>query len=1146
MDPHALLERARLLAERGRGIVEPNPLVGAIAFANGEIVGEGWHARYGGPHAEEVALEQCLVRGIEPDTLVVTLEPCSSVGSGKRRPPCTELIEAAGIRRVIVGMLDPDPRHRGGGLDVLRRAGIDVLGPFPSKALEELLTRFLRALSLERPWVLGKWAMTLDGKTATHSGSSRWISGDEALDWAHELRATADAVLVGIGTALTDDPELTVRRVVGRDPLRVVLDAEADLAPGCRLLTTKDRSKVVVFVGKEADEERRRRLEATGALVIRLDYGAPSATGRRRVDLDRALAILRTEFGVRRLLVEGGGETLARFFERGAVDEVATCIAPKIVGGRTAPTPLGGVGIAEMGDARVLDDVRMDVLGSCVRLHGFVRQLALVIFLLATFFVAGCGSTETHANEQLGIGAKFATVVPAESMASLRRAEVLIDRGDSAGALAILDPIVQEFPLFVAAARARQILLRARGRAGLLWGEVEALEQLHGGRPEPHYLATRLICNLRERSEVIVRGLERWPTSWWACYSEAWRRSSDRGSSDEDDESASLRLAEVAAEAEWPHGAELAMQLHSSTKKWREASALFEGLAERFPEDASLALAQYRAGKSWWEFADVGLRGAPESLLAGDVLRRVLSNGVERRALCELLRSEPHLIARFVRHGNAAVLVNSCELEGATDIVRAVQDEAVAQGRHHDLERVSSWYFGLTRSRMHDAVLRGDLETAIALYETTLPQLALVDETNRMAGRTRTLLAGPYRGIRTCPEDARTARGALRALLDCGWIDECIVLGRLWSRSHPELAELADEARRVRDFSLAVVERLTSWRENVRLEECIDAVREASRQILGEDIVGEPRVLSFPFIGGRIVDPFGPGLPRFFDRYGQHFILGTLDEPTRRPAVGFGVKVFERRLPVRPGLQVPGRSVEIVLEHWRYASSLGLGFSEPAGIALWNHYVLDLRKWDEWVDDLVRMGEVLERDGLALLDDAIPTADALSLGRPAQVHWKLFASWMRDHGHDRKRIETEVLTLLRLHEHAHLVDAQRFLPAMRNPGGSFRLLAQAGFQTQLVMADLEGRAEVAALARGADPRLTLGHMTSFLGEAYKEGDSPHRIGFARMLRRLVALWAADGAPGARDPEHNLMAQLHLLDPGKAVAYARTVLGEVGF
>ena len=185
MDWDRLLDRAADLADRGRGEVEPNPRVGALAILDGKVVGEGWHQYWGGPHAEEKAIGAARDAGHEVDTVVVTLEPCSSAGPDKKRPSCTNLLTEVGVRRVCVGCLDPDPRHQGRGLDLLREAGIQVDGPRPTDRLDRLLVRFRRWLSSPRPWVLAKWAMTLDGKTATHTRHARWISGEAALVRAH-------------------------------------------------------------------------------------------------------------------------------------------------------------------------------------------------------------------------------------------------------------------------------------------------------------------------------------------------------------------------------------------------------------------------------------------------------------------------------------------------------------------------------------------------------------------------------------------------------------------------------------------------------------------------------------------------------------------------------------------------------------------------------------------------------------------------------------------------------------------------------------------------------------------------------------------------------------------------------------------------
>jgi len=359
---------AAALARRGQGFVEPNPLVGALALHGDEIVGRGWHARFGGPHAEEAALLDARAQGREVDALVVTLEPCSTAQNGteKRRPACTDLIREAGLRRIYVGMLDPDPRHAGAGLRILRDAGIQVEGPERGPALEGLLSRFEQALRLDRPWVQAKWAMTLDGKTASRTGSSRWISGDVALRHAHELRAAADAVMVGMGTVLADDPSLDVRHCEGQDPIALVIDPRGEIPLSSHLVQRARESQVWLLVSSNCPPDRIQALEQRGVEVI-----AGSAEGDA-VDLAHALRILRQR-GVRRLLVEGGGKLVGRLFDEELLDQCEAILAPKLIGGAEAPGPMAGRGLAEMEAAIPLEDVYTRGLGDCLLLGGYPR-----------------------------------------------------------------------------------------------------------------------------------------------------------------------------------------------------------------------------------------------------------------------------------------------------------------------------------------------------------------------------------------------------------------------------------------------------------------------------------------------------------------------------------------------------------------------------------------------------------------------------------------------------------------------------------------------------------------------------------------------------------------------------------------------------
>lgn len=370
MNLEAWMQEAIGLAQRGRGQVEPNPRVGCLLLQDGEIVARGFHEFFGGRHAEAMALEEAARAGRRPDTAVVTLEPCSTEKgvNGKQTPPCAQALVAAGVRRVVIGNIDPDPRHRRKGIELLEAAGVEVLDGVCASACDALHEPLRKALRLDRPWTLCKWAMTLDGKTAAPTGEARWISGPEARRRTHELRARCCGVMVGFRTAQIDDPELTVRHVEGKQPVRIVVDPLGEIDDDSNLVRTAHKAPTWLLASEDVDPRRTGVLRDLGVEVIQI----PTAEGPRRLHLGRAFRELRRR-GLRRLLVEGGGGLVAQMFAWHCVDQVLAFVAPKIIGGQGAPTPVGGEGRPFMAEAWRLREVAHETCGEDLAISGFVE-----------------------------------------------------------------------------------------------------------------------------------------------------------------------------------------------------------------------------------------------------------------------------------------------------------------------------------------------------------------------------------------------------------------------------------------------------------------------------------------------------------------------------------------------------------------------------------------------------------------------------------------------------------------------------------------------------------------------------------------------------------------------------------------------------
>ena len=362
--PNTFMRHALELARAAVGSTSPNPPVGAVVVKDGRIVGEGHTQPAGEEHAEIVALDQAgeLARG---STLYVTLEPCSHQG---RTPPCIDAIISAGVSEVHASVVDPNPKVSGRGLEQLRRAGILVTLGEGREDAEELIAPHAKFITTGTPLVTAKFAMSLDGKIATRTGDSKWITSEESRRYVHTLRAQSDAIMAGIGTVLADDPQLTARDADGtplpRQPLRVIADSRGRLPPDAMLL--KQPGRTLVFVSDGA------AMQQSGLESSRAEWiAAPGHDGR--VDLQAVLS----ELGRRQitsLFVEGGGTLLGSLFDEGLVDRVIGFVAPMIVGGDNATSPVSGSGVERITDAMRLNGVRIERFGDDVAIMGNVQR----------------------------------------------------------------------------------------------------------------------------------------------------------------------------------------------------------------------------------------------------------------------------------------------------------------------------------------------------------------------------------------------------------------------------------------------------------------------------------------------------------------------------------------------------------------------------------------------------------------------------------------------------------------------------------------------------------------------------------------------------------------------------------------------------
>lgn len=351
------------LAKKGKGWTAPNPLVGAVIVKAGRIIGQGYHEKYGQPHAEVNAIASAK-EDVSGATLYVTLEPCSHFG---KTPPCSDLLIDKKIKRVVVGTLDPNPLVAGKGIERLRKNGIEVVSGLLEEESQRLNEIFIKYIVTKEPFVVMKNAMSLDGKIATVTGESQWISGEKARKQVHFLRHELSGIMVGVETVIKDDPQLTARIPNSNNPIRIVVDSQLRIPIGSTILTDQDKAKTIIATTKRADREKLATLKQMGIEVIM----TKEKSGRVNLrELMRTLGAM----GIDSILLEGGATLNFSALEENIVDKIQTYVAPKIIGGKNAKTAVEGAGILSLKNAFQINRLTAVMVGEDLFLEGYMDK----------------------------------------------------------------------------------------------------------------------------------------------------------------------------------------------------------------------------------------------------------------------------------------------------------------------------------------------------------------------------------------------------------------------------------------------------------------------------------------------------------------------------------------------------------------------------------------------------------------------------------------------------------------------------------------------------------------------------------------------------------------------------------------------------
>lgn len=363
------MKRALELAAQGTGYTSPNPMVGAVIIdEQGNVVGEGYHKKVGTPHAEIHAIQEAGER-TENGVIYVNLEPCSHYG---RTPPCCKAIVEAGLKTAVIGMVDPNPAVAGRGIKYLTDHGVTVYSPVMEREAKELNRAFSKYITTKKPYVTMKTALTLDGKIATHTGDSKWITGEPSRQKVHQLRHEVDAIMVGINTVLTDNPMLTTRLPHGRgkDPIRLIVDSSLRTPLDSNVIVNESTAKTIIFTGNHVEEEKRNLFNHIPKVQL---VAVP--TNSVGVDLNWVMNWLGQQ-GIIHVLLEGGANLNFSAMFNHVVDEYWFFYAPKLIGGQNAPTAIGGQGIERMAEACEIFDMKVETIGEDILVRGYAKGVS--------------------------------------------------------------------------------------------------------------------------------------------------------------------------------------------------------------------------------------------------------------------------------------------------------------------------------------------------------------------------------------------------------------------------------------------------------------------------------------------------------------------------------------------------------------------------------------------------------------------------------------------------------------------------------------------------------------------------------------------------------------------------------------------------